>query len=163
MVDFQYKDAYGVKDLEEIVRLLRAPGGCPWDAEQTHASIRRNFLEEAYEAVEAIDEGSSEHLQEELGDVLLRWRFMPYGAGGGPLRSGRRGRRHLQKADLPPPACVRRRERIRHRRGFVQLGGPQARGKGPRDQHRRSGGGGPLSARPVACGKGAEKGEKGRF
>ena len=58
MVDFQYKDSYGVKDLEEIVRLLRAPGGCPWDAEQTHQSIRRNFLEEAYEAVEAIDEGN---------------------------------------------------------------------------------------------------------
>ena len=72
MVDFQYKDSYGVKDLEEIVRLLRAPGGCPWDAEQTHQSIRRNFLEEAYEAVEAIDESSSEHLQEELGDVLLQ-------------------------------------------------------------------------------------------
>ena len=72
MVDFQYKDSYGVKDLEEIVRLLRAPGGCPWDAEQTHQSIRRNFLEEAYEAVEAIDEGSTEHLKEELGDVLLQ-------------------------------------------------------------------------------------------
>lgn len=72
MVDFQYKDSYGVKDLEEIVRLLRAPGGCPWDAEQTHQSIRRNFLEEAYEAAEAIDEGSPEHLKEELGDVLLQ-------------------------------------------------------------------------------------------
>ena len=72
MVDFQYKDSYGVKDLEEIVRLLRAPGGCPWDAEQTHQSIRRNFLEEAYEAVEAIDEGSPKHLKEELGDVLLQ-------------------------------------------------------------------------------------------
>ena len=72
MVDFQYKDSYGVKDLEEIVRLLRAPGGCPWDREQTHQSIRRNFLEEAYEAVEAIDEGSPEHLKEELGDVLLQ-------------------------------------------------------------------------------------------
>ena len=72
MVDFQYKDSYGVKDLEEIVRLLRAPGGCPWDAEQTHQSIRRNFLEEAYEAVEAIDEQSPEHLKEELGDVLLQ-------------------------------------------------------------------------------------------
>ena len=72
MVDFQYKDSYGVKDLEEIVRILRAPGGCPWDAEQTHQSIRRNFLEESYEAVEAIDEGSSEHLREELGDVLLQ-------------------------------------------------------------------------------------------
>ena len=72
MVDFQYKDSYGIKDLEEIVRILRAPGGCPWDAEQTHQSIRRNFLEEAYEAVEAIDEGSPEHLEEELGDVLLQ-------------------------------------------------------------------------------------------
>ena len=72
MVDFQYKDAYGVKDLEEIVRILRAPGGCPWDAEQTHQSIRRNFLEEAYEAAEAIDEESPEHLKEELGDVLLQ-------------------------------------------------------------------------------------------
>ena len=72
MVDFQYKDSYGVQDLEEIVRILRAPGGCPWDAEQTHQSIRRNFLEESYEAVEAIDEGSAEHLQEELWDVLLQ-------------------------------------------------------------------------------------------
>ena len=72
MVDFQYKDSYGVKDLEEIVRILRAPGGCPWDAEQPHQSLRRNFLEEAYEAVEAIDEGSPEHLEEELGDVLLQ-------------------------------------------------------------------------------------------
>jgi tetrapyrrole methylase family protein/MazG family protein len=72
MVDFQQKDSYNITDLEEIVRLLRAPGGCPWDAEQTHQSIRRNFLEEAYEAVEAIDEESAEHLREELGDVLLQ-------------------------------------------------------------------------------------------
>ncbi|NCE63496.1 nucleoside triphosphate pyrophosphohydrolase [Pseudoflavonifractor sp. 524-17] len=72
MIDFVYKPNYGVKDLEEIVRLLRSPGGCPWDAEQTHESIRRNFLEEAYEAVEAIDEGSPDHLREELGDVLLQ-------------------------------------------------------------------------------------------
>ena len=72
MVNFQYKDSYGVRDLVDIVRILRAPGGCPWDAEQTHQSIRRNFLEEAYEAAEAIDEGSPEHLKEELGDVLLQ-------------------------------------------------------------------------------------------
>ena len=72
MVDFQYKDTYTVSDLVEIVRLLRAPGGCPWDAEQTHSSIRRNFLEEAYEAVEAIDQEDPEHLREELGDVLLQ-------------------------------------------------------------------------------------------
>ncbi len=75
MLDFQYKPSYGVKDLEEIVRILRAPGGCPWDAEQTHESIRRNFLEEAYEVVEAIDEKDADHLEEELGDVLLQVMF----------------------------------------------------------------------------------------
>lgn len=72
MVDWVSKNSYGIKDLEDIVRLLRAPGGCPWDREQTHASIRRNFLEETYEAVEAIDEENSDHLKEELGDVLLQ-------------------------------------------------------------------------------------------
>lgn len=72
MVDFQYKDSYDVNDLVEIVRILRSPGGCPWDAEQTHESIRRDFLEETYEVTEAIDEGSTEHLKEELGDVLLQ-------------------------------------------------------------------------------------------
>ena len=66
------KDKYDVYDLEKIVDLLRRPGGCPWDREQTHESIRRNFIEEAYEAVEAIDEKSPAHLQEELGDVLLQ-------------------------------------------------------------------------------------------
>ncbi|MCC8122024.1 MAG: nucleoside triphosphate pyrophosphohydrolase [Oscillospiraceae bacterium] len=72
MVDLQYKETYGVSDLVEIVRLLRAPGGCPWDAEQTHESLRRNFLEESYEVVEAIDEQDAAHLCEELGDVLLQ-------------------------------------------------------------------------------------------
>lgn len=72
MVDLLNKPFYGLDDLVEIVRILRAPGGCPWDGEQTHQSIRRGFLEEVYEAVEAIDEGSPEHLKEELGDVLLQ-------------------------------------------------------------------------------------------
>jgi tetrapyrrole methylase family protein/MazG family protein len=75
MVDFNQKDFYTVSDLQEIVRLLRAPGGCPWDREQTHESIRRNFLEEAYEVAEAIDEHNSDHLKEELGDVLLQVLF----------------------------------------------------------------------------------------
>lgn len=75
MVDFKQKDFYTVSDLREIVRLLRAPGGCPWDREQTHESIRRNFLEEAYEVAEAIDEKNPEHLKEELGDVLLQVMF----------------------------------------------------------------------------------------
>ncbi|MCL2756671.1 MAG: nucleoside triphosphate pyrophosphohydrolase, partial [Coriobacteriia bacterium] len=51
---------------------LRAPGGCPWDAEQTHASIARNMIEEAHEAVEAIKVGDLAALREELGDVLLQ-------------------------------------------------------------------------------------------
>lgn len=72
MVNFLQKDFYNVRDLEEIVALLRAPGGCPWDAEQTHESSRRDFLEEAYEVAEAIDEGDPDHLKEELGDVLLQ-------------------------------------------------------------------------------------------
>ena len=72
MVDFEKKERYDFKDLENVMALLRAPGGCPWDREQTHQSIRRNMLEEAYEVAEAIDEESPEHLQEELGDVLLQ-------------------------------------------------------------------------------------------
>lgn len=72
MDTFELKDNYGVYDLEKIMDLLRSPGGCPWDREQTHESIRRNFIEEAYEAVEAIDEQDAAHLKEELGDVLLQ-------------------------------------------------------------------------------------------
>ena len=64
MVDFQYKETYDVADLREIVRLLRAPGGCPWDIAQTHESIRRNFIEEAYEVAEAIDQRDPAHLKE---------------------------------------------------------------------------------------------------
>ena len=55
MVDFTPKDAYGIADLVEIVRLLRAPGGCPWDREQDHHTIRKNLIEETYEVAEAID------------------------------------------------------------------------------------------------------------
>jgi MazG family protein len=58
--------------LVEVVRRLRAPGGCPWDREQTHASLRATMLEEAYEVLEAIDETSMPKLREELGDVLLQ-------------------------------------------------------------------------------------------
>lgn len=70
--DFEFKDKYNFNDLVEIIKILRAPGGCPWDAEQTHTSIRENFLEETYEALEAIDTGNKELLKEELGDVLLQ-------------------------------------------------------------------------------------------
>ncbi|NMA25732.1 MAG: nucleoside triphosphate pyrophosphohydrolase [Clostridiales bacterium] len=72
MVNFENKDHYNVYDLKNLVSLLRGPEGCPWDAEQTHESIRRNFLEEAYEAAEAIDKGDTDLLCEELGDVLMQ-------------------------------------------------------------------------------------------
>lgn len=65
-------DRYGMDDLKKIMELLRAPDGCPWDREQTHQSIRRNMLEEAYEAAEAIDNQDFDLLKEELGDVLLQ-------------------------------------------------------------------------------------------
>lgn len=70
--DFQFKDFYDCNDLLEIVKILRAPGGCPWDAEQTHESIRKDFIEETYEVIEAINKNSPEMLREELGDVLLQ-------------------------------------------------------------------------------------------
>ena len=71
-MEFQFKEKYDVKDLVEIVRILRSPEGCPWDKVQTHQTIRQDFIEEVYEAVEAIDEEDTEHLKEELGDVLLQ-------------------------------------------------------------------------------------------
>jgi len=58
--------------LMEIMRQLRAPGGCPWDAEQSHDSLKRYLLEEAYEVIEAIDSKDHAHLKEELGDLLLQ-------------------------------------------------------------------------------------------
>jgi tetrapyrrole methylase family protein/MazG family protein len=58
--------------LHEIVQILRSPEGCPWDREQTHASLRKNLIEEAYEVLETIDEDDPEHMCEELGDLLLQ-------------------------------------------------------------------------------------------
>ena len=61
-----------MEDLRTIMALLRSPEGCPWDKVQTHQSIRRNMLEEAYELVETIDQDDPDHMKEELGDVLLQ-------------------------------------------------------------------------------------------
>ena len=63
------------KELEkliEVIAKLRAPDGCPWDREQTHKTLKPNMLEEAYEAVDAMESGDMKHLKEELGDVLLQ-------------------------------------------------------------------------------------------
>ena len=66
------RDVASFEGLQETVARLRAPGGCPWDREQSHESLRSGLLEEAYEAVSAIDRGSLDDLEEELGDLLLQ-------------------------------------------------------------------------------------------
>ncbi|MBR2027846.1 MAG: nucleoside triphosphate pyrophosphohydrolase [Oscillospiraceae bacterium] len=72
-MDFQIKERYDINDLIKIVEMLRDPvNGCPWDKVQTHLSIRKNFIEETYEAIEAIDLDDKELMQEELGDVLMQ-------------------------------------------------------------------------------------------
>lgn len=68
-------ERYGFEDLVLVMELLRAEGGCPWDIEQTHKSIRKDFIEETYEVIEAIDTEDPVLLREELGDVLLQVAF----------------------------------------------------------------------------------------
>ncbi len=71
-VNIVQKDCFSFDELVEIIKILRSPEGCPWDREQTHKSIRNEFVEETYEAVDAIDRDDSTDLCEELGDVLLQ-------------------------------------------------------------------------------------------
>lgn len=61
-----------VYEFVDLIKLLRAPGGCPWDMEQTHESIKGNLLEEAYEVYDAIEEGEDEKTKDELGDLLMQ-------------------------------------------------------------------------------------------
>ncbi len=62
----------GVAKLVAVMNLLRSPGGCPWDAEQTHQSLLEYLIEESHELVEAIEQGDRDEIREELGDVLLQ-------------------------------------------------------------------------------------------
>ena len=71
-MDYNSGKKYTVEDLLAIMKKLRAPDGCPWDREQTHHSIRKCFIEETYEALEAIDTENTDLLKEELGDVLFQ-------------------------------------------------------------------------------------------
>jgi tetrapyrrole methylase family protein/MazG family protein len=64
--------AHGFDEFVDVIAALRAPDGCPWDREQTHRSIAKNMVEEAYEAVHAIETNDIAELREELGDVLLQ-------------------------------------------------------------------------------------------
>lgn len=70
--NFLPKENYGIEDLLRIMEMLRSKDGCPWDAEQTHQSIKKNFIEETYEVIEAINKDDKALLCEELGDVLLQ-------------------------------------------------------------------------------------------
>lgn len=72
MLDFSINKYYTINDLVNIMQILRGENGCPWDKDQTHSSIRNNFIEEVYEVIEAIDTDNTELLREELGDVLLQ-------------------------------------------------------------------------------------------
>jgi XTP/dITP diphosphohydrolase len=69
-------------DLVRVMARLRGPGGCPWDAEQTHASLARHLLEETHEVLAAIDAGDGEAIRDELGDVLLQVVFHAQIAAG---------------------------------------------------------------------------------
>ena len=84
--------------LVETIWRLRQPDGCPWDRKQTHESIAKNMIEEAYEAVDCIEAGDAQHLREELGDVLMQV----------VVHAGRRGARHQREAHPPPSPRVRR-------------------------------------------------------
>lgn len=75
-------------DLVEVMDTLRSPGGCPWDAEQSHASLVKYLLEEAYETAEAIEDGDEAALREELGDVLLQVVFHSRIASERPAAEG---------------------------------------------------------------------------
>ena len=76
MQDWPDRERYTAEDLVQIIRILRdRENGCPWDKVQTHASIRKNFLEETCEALEAIDADDADMMREELGDVLMQVAF----------------------------------------------------------------------------------------
>ena len=72
---FSNEELGTLQTLVDIVAKLRAPGGCPWDREQTHDSLKRNLLEESYEVIEAIDQGNPAILSEELGDLMVQIAF----------------------------------------------------------------------------------------
>lgn len=72
---FKNKEHYSSEDLHEILTLLRQPDGCPWDRVQTHQSVRRGIIEEAYEAAEAIDRNDAAMMSEEFGDLLMQVYF----------------------------------------------------------------------------------------
>ena len=98
--------------LVEVMDRLRSPGGCPWDAEQTHESLVEYMIEEAYEAVEAIELSDSAALREELGDVLLQVMF-----------HSRIGQEQTEPWDIDDVACGITEKLIARHPHVFELGG----------------------------------------
>jgi XTP/dITP diphosphohydrolase len=93
-------------DLIAVAHQLRAPGGCPWDAEQTHTSLTKYLLEETYELIDAIESGNRDEILEELGDVLYQVIFHTDLAATGSLGEAFDIQDVAQQDEGPTPACV---------------------------------------------------------
>lgn len=160
MIDFERKEHYGLSDLLRIVALLRSEDGCPWDRVQTHASLRRSLLEEAYEAAEAIDREDPALLKEELGDLLLQVVFhadIERQAGDFTMDDVADG--EVRKMLFRHPHVFGGTgDGAGRRYGAGGLGGHQAPGEGPADHRSGAGCRGPEPAGTVAGGEAPEQG-----
>ena len=151
MVDWEFKEKYGLEDFIRIIDVLRGPGGCPWDIKQTHESLKHNVVEEAWEVVDAIDEGSADHLREELGDLLMQVIFhASIEKEQRRLHARRHLRRGREEARTPPPPRLRHREGRHARRGAHELGRHKARRPRPAERRLRHGRHTPRPARAHA-------------
>ena len=130
------------EDLLRVVETLRDPGGCPWDAEQTHESLRSHLLEETYETLEAIETGEPAKLAEELGDLLIQVTFhIDMAARAGEFDSEEViSGCHRQVGPSSPSRIRRRREDARRRRGAGTVGGHQTAREGPQFDSRKPAG-----------------------
>ena len=133
---------YTFDDLVTVVELLRSEGGCPWDMEQTHKSIRNDFIEETYEVIEAIDTEDPVLLREELGDVLLQVvfhaRIEQENDVFGMAEVSNDICAKLIHRHPPPSPRVRHRRGGKLRRGTAELGGHQGRGEAESHRHRQA-------------------------
>lgn len=117
------KEKYDFSDLCELIDILRAPDGCPWDREQNHKSIRKGLIEETYEVVEGIDKSDDKIMCEELGDLLMQVVFhaaIARDENAFDLNDICTG--ICKKLILPPSACVCRRKRREFGSGAEKLG-----------------------------------------
>ena len=114
-------------ELRDIVARLRAPDGCPWDREQTHASLRPYVIEEAYEVLATLDDGDLRGLPEELGDLLFQVLIHTQLAEeAGEFTMARRPRRPGRQAGAAPPPRLRRRAARDRGRGLGAVGRAEA-------------------------------------